>query len=60
MNEQPSTEAATCPHDDWVIRGPENIGYGTCVKCGAVLQLSNLINNWKARIDREIKQALDQ
>jgi hypothetical protein len=55
-----SDQQAPCPHDDWLIQGIELIGHGTCVKCGERMRLSDLINAWKARIEREIKAALDQ
>ena len=51
-----------CPHDDWVILGHNQTRpalCGTCTKCGLEVVLSELLNNWKARVEREIKRALE-
>lgn len=49
---------APCPHDDWVIRGRNKSipPHGTCLKCGEELPLYILLNAWKARIERELKE----
>lgn len=46
-----------CPHDDWHIYGNEPCNRppsATCTKCLEVLPLDDLLNNWKARIEREL------
>jgi hypothetical protein len=45
-----------CPHDDWTILGSNRVNppQGTCTKCGDELGLDVLLNNWKARIEREL------
>lgn len=50
---EPTPEPDPCPHDDWKIYGQESIGMATCLKCRKSVRLSILINNWKARIERE-------
>ncbi len=49
-----------CPHDDWEIRGSNKVipMTGTCTKCGKEIVLHVLLNNWKARIEREIRAEL--
>ena len=48
-----------CPHDDFKIYGSNSIGYATCLKCKKEVQLDNLINAWKARIDADIDAKRD-
>ncbi len=50
--------ANDCPHDDWEIRGPELRMNATCTKCGSELSLADLLNNWKARMEREFREAI--
>lgn len=47
-----------CPHDDFVVLGTNYVGHGTCAKCSKQLQLNLLINNWKKRMEQEVKDAV--
>lgn len=48
----------SCPHDDFIVKGSNTIGSGTCKLCGKQLGLDELINNWKKRIEQEVKDAV--
>lgn len=43
----------TCQHEDWVVRGWNSIGCGTCTLCDQELPFDLLVLRWKARIERE-------
>ena len=60
MTKDDILQAPGCPHDDWTILGTNRISplSGTCTKCHAERPLDELLNNWKARFEREIKEAL--
>ena len=49
-------ELKPCPHDDWTVNGLEPIGKGTCALCSKTIGLSELLRNWKARIEREFAE----
>lgn len=51
-------EPNTCPHDDWKVFGHNKIGRGTCTKCQIEMDLDDLLNNWKSRIEREMWAAV--
>jgi hypothetical protein len=57
--EPPITEPVedSCPHDDWMILGHNSVipPAGTCMKCGKEVRLHLLLNNWKARVERELQ-----
>lgn len=54
------TPPADCPHDDWEILGSNRTHpmCGTCTKCGFELPLHYLLNNWKARVERELQEQI--
>lgn len=56
MNSTPTK----CKHEDFEIRGSNKCTppHGTCLQCGEETMLDELLNGWKARVEREIAEAL--
>lgn len=46
----------TCPHDEWVTKGTDGVLDSTCSKCGQYMKRYIMENNWRARIERELKE----
>lgn len=49
-----------CKHDDFVVKGPNLIGEGTCLHCNKTIRLGILLNAWKARIEAELKELVKE
>ena len=47
---------AKCQHLDFMIRGPEQIGFCTCKKCGEQIWFPDALNRLTARVQRALAQ----
>ena len=41
----------TCRHEKWKVQGHNRIGWGTCLDCNREVNLCQLFNNLKARME---------
>ena len=49
---------AECSHDEWEIRGDNRVGYGTCSVCHKEVNLLDLFNRLKFRMETALNDCI--